>query len=76
MPSIPAPGTGDVPVVEVGDVDVVTLVVTLTGPEGGFRCKAQQTLGLDVELTQGEVGVAVALFGVEVTDGTSTFPVI
>lgn len=57
-------------------MDVVTLVETLTGPEGGFRREAQQALGLNVELTQREVGVAVALFGVEVADGTGAFPVI
>ena len=68
--------TGDVPVVEVGDVDIVTLVVTLTGPQGGFRREAQQALGLHVELTQGEVGVAVALLGIEVTDGAGTFPIV
>ncbi|MNH24828.1 hypothetical protein D3C79_847810 [compost metagenome] len=57
-------------------MDVVTLVVTLTSPQSRFRCKAQQALGLDVELTQRKIGVAVALFGIEVTDGAGPFPVI
>ncbi|MOA09137.1 hypothetical protein D3C78_1289460 [compost metagenome] len=55
-------GTRDIPIVEVGQVDIMTLIETLTSPEG--FAATEQVLGLYVELTQCEVGIAVVSFPV------------